>query len=444
MTEAGNEPSPPPVQTRGRAAIILLGGTFGLQALTVVTGIVTARLLGVEGRGETALVFALGLMASQLTLGGSLPIAIAKNIAERQVSARDGLRSFARKWAALLFIPSLASGAFMLFLQRAEPGNERYALATAVVVMTLQTIVFQILVRCFQGEIAHSGRLGRTMVVALIPQLLYTVVLSTAWVAGWDWSAINVLTAFFVASFLGTIIGFFALAKPTHLLEHELEENELWTEARRTFVGSVRPIDGIGLDRILIGGLMGTGSLGLYAAAIAVANLCGAVGNAFAVVVLPQVAQKHDERAAQSAVIRRWLSLTAVVVVFVVISLELVVAPAIRIAFGEEFVGAIECARWLVLADGMLGFRKVLIAVLQGQGRGGTASWIELTLAPVMVVAVVLAARDDNLPAIGIAMVVVAALSCAAQGLAVARGGRRRGAAQSSPGAPDPGRFDAR
>jgi hypothetical protein len=44
-----------------------------------------------------------------------------------------------------------------------------------------------------------------------------------------------------------------------------------------------------------------------------------------------------------------------------------------------------------------------------------------------MIGAVVMAALDDNLPAIGIAMMVVAALSCASMALTLVLGGRARG-----------------
>ena len=388
----------------------------------MVTGIVTARLLGVEGRGQTALVFALGLFASQLTFGGSLPIAIVKNIAVRHVAARDGLRSLARRRFVLLFIPCLASAALMVFLQRSEPADERYGLAAAVFVMVLQTIVFRVQMASFQGELAHLGRVGRMAVYGMLPQFLFTTAVSTAWVLDWDWGVFDVLISNFVTSFIGLAIAFTGLAKPSRRLEDELDESDLWRDARHSYVSSVRPIDSIGLDRILIGGVLGTAALGLYAAAIAVASLCHTVGGAFSVMVLPLVAQRHDDPAEQGVIIRKWLILTGATMVVVVGLVELIVAPVIRIAFGEEFVGAIECARWLVLADGLLGFRKVLIAALQGRNQASTASWIELALTPVMILAVVAAALNDNLPAIGMAMVVVGALSCTVLGLALRRG----------------------
>ena len=41
-----------------RSIVVIAGGTFGIQAMLLVTGIISARLLGVEGRGQIALVSA--------------------------------------------------------------------------------------------------------------------------------------------------------------------------------------------------------------------------------------------------------------------------------------------------------------------------------------------------------------------------------------------------
>ena len=416
MTEVGGESGQRPPERDGRTAVLVVVGTFGLQALTMVTGVVTARILGVEGRGVVALVFALSLMASQLTLGGSLPTALAKNLAERHVGARDGLRVIARRRGWLLLLPCVAAAAVMLWLHRDD--GDPVALGAVVLVMTLQTILSRLLISSLQGEV---GALVRMVVVAIVPQALFTVSLSVVAVAGWRWSALEVLVSFLVASTIGLVVGLRALAPPTGRAEDALDERRLWTDTRATYVSSVRPLDSIGLDRILVGALISNAALGLYAAAIAVANLCGTVGNAVSVIVLPQVARAHADPAAQRAVARRWLGLTALVVLVIVAGLQLVIDPLIRIAFGEEFAGATETARWLIVADAFFGLRKVLIAVLQGQGRGGTASWIELLLAPLLVLGVVVASQVGELPVVGMTMVGVAALACVALGVAVRR-----------------------
>ena len=72
---------------------------------------------------------------------------------------------------------------------------------------------------------------------------------------------------------------------------------------------------------------MGNAALGLYAAAIALANLCGTVGNAVAVVVLPQVARTQADPAAQRAVVRRWVLFTIALAAIIVAALQLVLDP---------------------------------------------------------------------------------------------------------------------
>lgn len=423
MTQSDKDPDLSPRRVSGRRAVFLVvASTFGLQALAVISGIITARALGAEGRGITALVFAIGMFASQLTFGGSFPIAIAKNLAERRLAARDGLRALARSRWALLLIPCLGAGVFLLVLQRDELGGETYALVVSVIVMTFQSLSFRILTGCLQGEIGHLERMA---ILGVLPQFLFSLFLAVSWFAGWDIDVLTVLAMSIVASFVGLAFGFVSLARPTHNPEDAIDEAILWSDARKTYVSSVRPIDGLGIDRILIGGLLGNAPLGLYAVATAISGLCGTIGSAFSVVVLPDVAMHNSDLVGQRAVIRRWLILSAVLIALVVGMVELVVAPVLVLAFGEEFEPAVAVARWLILADGILGFRKVLIAVLQGQGRGGTASWVELGMTPLMVGAVVLAALGDNLPAVGIAMASVGALACLTLGLAVMRGGRR-------------------
>jgi O-antigen/teichoic acid export membrane protein len=406
------------------ALFLVVTGTFGLQGLTMVSGVIAARMLGVEARGQVALIFSLGVVFSQLTFGGSLPNAIAKCLAERHLAARDGLRTMVRRWSLAVLVPCAVSALALLYLQRHDVGDDKYGFAVATFVMTFQTIAFRLLVGCLQGEIGHLARMA---VVGVVPQALYTFALALALALGWDWGSLEVILAFFISSGIGMLIGVGALARPTGRAEDQLDPAVLWSTTRHSYVSSIGPIDGLGLDRLLVGALLGTVELGLYASATAVAALCSIVGQAVSVITLPRVAQHAHDPAGQRMVIRRWVSMSAVLAVLIVAALELVMSPLIRLTFGDEFAGAITPARWLVAATGLLGVRRVLIAVLQGQSRAGTASWIELMLMPVMIAGTLVAAHFDSLPAIGVTMVVVAALSCLMLGAAVRQPpGRRR------------------
>ena len=420
MADAGGGERTKDVSVGDRSTFLLIvTGTFGLQALTMVTGIITARLLGVEGRGQVALVFALGLAASQLTFGGSFPNAIARQLAERRIAARDGLRRLARRswW---LLVPSLIAAGVMGFLERSGAPDDATGLAAAVFVMTLQTITFRVLVGSLQGEVGHLGRMA---MVAMIPQFLFTLALTAALIIGWDWGVTEVLISYFSSSLIGLLVGFGALARPTYRDEDALNESALRRMSRDAYVSSVRPVDSIGLDRILVGALLGTTQLGLYAAATAVSTLCRIVGNAVSVIVLPRVAMNHGHPDTQRVVVRRWVLLSSALILCMVAGLELVVGPVIRIAFGAEFEGAIGPARLLLVADGLLGFRTVLISVLQGYGRSAVASGIELALTPVMIVGILISSFYDSLHGIGITMIVVGVLSCLGLGIEVSRRG---------------------
>lgn len=407
--------------------LLIVGATFGLQLLTLVTGIVMARLLGVDGRGLIALVIAVALFASQLTLGGSLPAALTKLVAERRTTARDGLAPLARRRGWIVVVPCLVAGALTPVLHDTTGTSDAVAAAVVVAVVTFQTIAFQLIAGCLQGE----GRLVRMAWVALAPQGMFAVVLVVVASAGWTWSAYDVLAAYVVTGLLSTWFAYLSLLPACG--DHDaIPEAQVWAEARANYVGSVRPLDGLGLDRILVGALLGTVSLGLFATALAVSNLCRLVSNAVRVIVLPRVATHQDDPVAQRAVVRRWVGITVVLATVIVAVLEIVVEPVIRHAFGPEFVGAVDCARWLIVADGLLAVRSVMIAAMQGQGRGGTASWVELALLPVLLVGIVVAAQAESLVGVGVTLTAVGLLSCLALGWCVARGPRSSGRHVSS------------
>ncbi|MET0931733.1 MAG: hypothetical protein ABWX74_19600 [Aeromicrobium sp.] len=152
MSEEPSDPAGGPRPMRDRFTFLLIvTATFGLQLLTLVTGIIMARLLGVEGRGLIALVIAVGLFASQISLGGSLPSAVTKLVAERRITARDGLRDVARRRGWLVLVPCLLAGALTLVLHHAGGTSDTVAAAVVVAIVTFQTIAFQVLAGCLQG-----------------------------------------------------------------------------------------------------------------------------------------------------------------------------------------------------------------------------------------------------------------------------------------------------
>ena len=408
----------------GLAVLMIVGGGVLTQLLTAVSGVICARMLGVDGRGQVVLVTSLAVMASQLTLGGSLPNAVTRQLADRGVTARDGLRHLAPRWFVWSFAPAAVASGYFLFVERHVDGSAKYVLAGFTIVMAVQTMVSRILVGAMLGEGADLIQIALTSV---LPQALTVAVLTVAFVAGARWNAVELMGAM-LACVMVVLLGRLRVLRPaTRRPGDALDGAEVFALARRTHIGSVGPIDGLQIDRTIVGSAMGSAALGLYSAAFALAGLTSILGGCLAMVILPRVTIAQRDPAAERRLVRRWLLMSALLIAAVVVVLVVGARLIIEVTFGAEFIGAVACAHWLLVGAGLLDFRRVLIAVLQGRDVGGVASAIELALTPFMIVGLLLAAAHSSLVGAGMAMAGVGALSCVLLGVAVARsraGGR--------------------
>jgi O-antigen/teichoic acid export membrane protein len=420
------------------AWLIVVGGGFIVQGLVMVSGIVSARLLGVEGRGEVALVVALSAMAAQLTLGGSLPNAVTKRLAERQVRARDGVGHLVPRWALWSLLAALPAGIVFAVMHGGLGESYVWWLAVMTGLLVVQNIGFRLVTSSLLGE---GSPMGRVAVATLLPQTLVTLTLVALFLLV-DGTTSLVVSGVMVGAFaIGLVVGFALLASPTGSPEDRLEGRDLWRLTRSTYVGSVGPIDGLALDRTLVGAMLGTVALGLYSAAVALSTLASTMGSGLATVLLPKVASTQADPVAERALVRRWLLIGAIALGSVVTVATLLSRPIIEIALGREFLDAVEVTYWLVPASGLLGYRRILVAVLQGRDRGGVASRIEFGLTPLLVAGIAGAAYLDRLWAVGAAMLAVAVLSVSALAVALIRTSPHRVPAR--PVEPRPGRHKA-
>lgn len=424
MAEPDTETAPAEAPARPAQAgdtvtwMAIVGGGIAAQLLTTVNGVLAARMLGVEGRGQVVLVSALAMMASQLTLGGGLPNALTKLLADRGVTARDGLTHLIPQWFAISLVPSAIASGYLLYLERDSGGNTKYWLAIALAVMAIQTMGLRVLIGSMLGE---GTPLLSFALTNLAPQAAITAAIALAFALGARLNAVELLAVMIGSAVLTSLARLFALRKPVHNPDHQIPGKDVWQLTRKTHIGSVGPIDGLSIDRTLVGSLLGNAQLGLYSAAFALAGLTNIIGGCLAMVVLPRVAVVQSDPAEERLVVRRWLLLSAGLIVACVLSLEVVAEPVIRIAFGHDFVGATTCAYWLIAAGGLLSYRRVLIAILQGRGQGSWASWIEIALTPFVVLGVWLASTNESLIAVGITMTAVGAIGCLFLGVAAHR-----------------------
>ena len=397
---------------------MIAGAGIFAQFLTTVGGVLAARMLGVDGRGTVVLVSTIAAMASQLTLGGSLPNAVTKQLAERDLGARDGLHGLVRRWAPLGLAAATFAGGYLLFLEWGDGSGTAWALAACTLAWAIQQMASRILMGAMLGERTNPIHIALT---GVLPQAVVVAAYAIGLALGAGWNAVELLLITILCNGLVLIGRLRVLRKPTRRPEDRLDAKELHALARKTHIGSVGPIDGLGLDRMLVGSLLGSTLLGLYSVAVAFSGLTQIFAVCLALVALPQIASLQKDPEAEAPFVRRWVLTSAGMLVVVVGALELVLVPVLKVTFGEDFIDATDSTRWMLVASGLLGFRRVLIAVLQGRDRGRVASVTELALTPLMILGIVLAAAEDSLVAVGVTMVAVGAASCLVLGFFVLR-----------------------
>jgi O-antigen/teichoic acid export membrane protein len=357
-------------------------------------------MLGAEGRGQTALVVIIALLCSQLGIGG-LPPAIAHTVAATGAPARDVLRGQLRVWFALSLLPALASAVLAALLL----GRTGSLVTAAFLIGLLWTWTFLLAGMLLgEGEVRHANALRLSGTFA------YVSGVAALFVVHRTHQAAVVLLVYAAAQFLGLGVGWGRLRPPTGDPALGADRRVLNRFARRSFVSGVSAMDGLGLDHLVVGAVLGQAPLGLYAVAASSTNLPAVVLGGVSSILLPRMAALPEAEAA--ALFRRWLLAACAVDLLIVLGLELLIGPALRLAFGPEFVQTTTCARLLIVAWGFLALRRVLTSAAQAQGEAGKASLAEGMCAVLLLLGVGLGSARYGIEGAAVAVIGAGLLCC--------------------------------
>jgi O-antigen/teichoic acid export membrane protein len=404
---------------RNRAALGALAASLASQGILVVSGLATARLLGVTGRGELAILIVVATIAGQLGAAG-LPTAVAYTLAGGQVSAHSVLRMLARTWVVLCVTAGAASGgAVVLISQGTRSASVVWVQAALVAVWVVSLMNGQLLIACLQGERRfRSFNLLRPLPTGVSAAALLCLLLFFH-----NATVSTVLAILVAASVMGCAVGSYVVVRgrksestPATLSVHSLLRYGL-----ASFVGANAPLESLSVDQAAVGLLLSRQQLGLYVVGTAFNNLPSLLVFGLGTVALPEVTSERDPAAR-----RRLMRDTAAAAIFVAavatLGAELVVAPLLPFVFGSGFAGAIPVARVLIIAGFFLSLRRLLVVFLQADSRPGQTSVGEfVAFTTLVLLAVVLVPRLGIMGA-GVALVVAALVADLYLVLALRRG----------------------
>jgi O-antigen/teichoic acid export membrane protein len=338
--------------------LLMLGAKAAAMVLNVVSTVIVARALGVEGRGAVAVAFSLTLLLVQFgTLGmvTANPYFAARDAAARARIAANSI------WLALavgalgivggvvikVVAPSVTQGLGWAELLVAVAG-----IPAALAALFLQSILL--------GEGRTIGMNAIEVAAGLLAVIALAVVL-----LGFDGgvlAAIAVTTGGYVAAAAG-----FAAAHVRHRWELLRPDRTLARSMLkygfRIYVATLIAFVVVRLDLLLVNAYLGEREAGLYSVAAALAQGMYVIPAVVGVNLFPRIARGGpDEMSA--AVFRSFFLLYAG---FCVLSAAL--APvAIPVLFGSGFDDAVALYWWLVPGIFCLGMLTVLSNHFAGRG----------------------------------------------------------------------------
>ena len=379
--EAGPEGS----QLRRLALHPATGSVFASgwgQLALVVSGIVAARLLGVEDRGHLALLVLFPAVLSQIGALG-LPLAVTYTIA-RKAHAGQVARTIVLP-ALLQAVAIMVALAGVLWLVFADDRAGVRAGAAIMLAAVPALVAQQYGLAILQGQ----HQFARLNALRQLPAFLYATAICGALLAGKD--KLELVAGLWVAAYtLAAIVIVSAAVRSVR----GARGDEIPSRRRmarfglKGFVGQLSPIEVFRLDQLLVGLLLSATALGLYVVALAFTTFPRLISYSIGVVAYPRVAAERDRKAARRLAWRYFWVSGAVTGAFV--GCLVLAAPwTIGTLFGPDFEAAATTAQILLVSSLFLSLRRVLIDSGQGLGHPELGAISELAmwlaLAPALV-----------------------------------------------------------
>src|SRR5829696_1468522 len=359
-------------QSRMPLAGSILTGLLG-QAVLIVSGVLAARILGVQDRGYLALLVLFPAVLAQIGSLG-LPLAATFELSRDRSRWGEVVRTLLRPMALQFVTLVVLHAAILLAVFRGD--------AHAVEVSALMSLcaVPAILGQSYGTAILQGQqRFLAFNVLRTLPAAAYTAaVVAIFAVGGGDlqW----VVAGWVVASVFSAVVTLWIALKPVAFERSRRSAESLHSMLRfglKGLLGWTSPVETFRLDQAVVGLFLTPAALGLYVVGLAFANLPRFIAQSVGYIAYPRVAARKGEEAWRELWQFFWLASGAAALVVLV--LELGAGWLVPAFFGDEFSGAVVLTRILLIGALFLSARRVLTDGAQGLGRPGLGTIAEVS-----------------------------------------------------------------
>jgi O-antigen/teichoic acid export membrane protein len=334
-----------------------------VQIANVITGILAARLLLPEGRGELAFLLLWPALIADL---GALSVntAVSYYTAQKKFSPK---RVFAGALFTLSVLSLLLMAAFVLLMPLlfAGRGPELVTVGWVFLVFIPIHLYSSCLFSQFQG--AHNFTVYNALRMVLAYSY-FVFIVPFVWLFGaipgafaYAFLAANAATLLTSATVTGRN-GWISCRPDKEVVK------ALLSYGSRFHVSVLMAIVSRRIDIVVVTVLLSSAELGLYVAAGALAGLLMIVTMTMDMLVFPKIAAAAQDEAKRS-ILGRYLRATMILLLPGTVGMIAITPFLVQLAFGAAFAGATDAVRLLVLAGLPYTFKILIVTYLRASDR---------------------------------------------------------------------------
>lgn len=357
----------------------LAAGVFG-QLTLLVSGIMSARILGAEGRGYFALyVLFPTVLVSIFGLG--LPQALTFYISKNRALALPITRLVYLPVGIQLLVIALLLNVVLRVYQYYEPRADQ-----VIGYLTICVVPGMLLQQYGQSVLQGIGRFRAFNITRLLMPSLYALMIVALYLKG-DAQLIDVALIWVAATSIAAALTLIVVrhelrAKSNVFVETDLPRlGSMMRFGLRGLVGNMSPVEVLRFDQLIAGIMLSPVALGLYVVAQAFTSLPRLIGQSVGMIVYPVIAAEQDRSNNMEKVWRVfWVvcGINAPVTILLIVLMPILVP----LFFGPEFESSVVLAQILLVGALLYSVRRPLVEGGRGLGFPGISTCAELSVYP--------------------------------------------------------------
>jgi len=352
---------------------VTLTANFIVMGLTIITGALGARMLGVQGKGELT---AIQLWPMMIAILGSLGLTQSLTYFTSR-KPQQGLTYVTTSW--LILIPlaifwMIVGYIFIPYLLQAQSYRIIQASRVFLLIVPLEFMAVSF------GALRGWKDFNEWNIVRVQRPVIYLLLLCAAWLIGLN-DPVQVSRLILLASFAIIPSLLFVLSrhgKFNKAIPEVILLKPLLGYGYKAALGGIPFSLNARLDQLIIAAFLSPSLLGIYVVAVTWSKVPIPIIRAIGSVSFPDIASRINTIDSNMQ-FARILRLSLLMCIAITIAIFLLTPVAIPLLFGQDFLPSIIPAMVLVIAGFFLFMNIILKEGLRGLGFPGATAWAEGT-----------------------------------------------------------------